>query len=104
MGGKLRFIVVGGAALNPTIGLFFERIGIPVLQGYGLTETSPVIAVNKLHNNRIGTVGYVLDNLEVKLSDDDEILVKGPSVMMGYYNNDKATQEAFTEDGFFQTG
>lgn len=104
MGGNLKFIVVGGAALNPTIGMFFERIGIPVLQGYGLTETSPVIAVNKLHNNRIGTVGYVLDNLEVKLSDDDEILVKGPSVMMGYYQNDKATQEAFTEDGFFKTG
>jgi long-chain acyl-CoA synthetase len=104
MGGRLRFIVVGGAALNPTIGLFFERIGIPVLQGYGLTETSPVIAVNKLNNNRIGTVGYVLDNLEVKLSEEDEILVKGPSVMMGYYKNEKATQEAFTDDGFFKTG
>jgi len=104
MGGNLKFVVVGGAALNPTIGLFFERVGIPVLQGYGLTETSPVIAVNKLHNNRIGTVGYVLDNLEVKLSEDDEILVKGPSVMMGYYKNEKATQEAFTDDGFFKTG
>ena len=104
MGGRLKFVVVGGAAFNPTIGLFFERVGIPVLQGYGLTETSPVISVNKLHNNRMGTVGYVLDNLEVKLSQDDEILVKGPSVMMGYYKNEKATQEAFTEDGFFRTG
>jgi long-chain acyl-CoA synthetase len=104
LGGRLKFVVVGGAALNVTVGKFFEQIGIPVLQGYGLTETSPVIAVNKLHNNRLGTVGYVLDNLEVKLSDDDEILVKGPSVMMGYYHNPKATQEVFTEDGFFRTG
>ncbi|MEZ4846301.1 MAG: AMP-binding protein [Bdellovibrionota bacterium] len=97
-------MVVGGAALNVTVGKFFEQVGIPALQGYGLTETSPVIAVNKLHNNRLGTVGYVLDNLEVKLSEDDEILVRGPSVMMGYYHNDKATQDAFTEDGFFKTG
>lgn len=104
LGGKLKFIVVGGAALTPSIGRFFEQMGVPVLQGYGLTETSPVIAVNKLHNNRIGTVGYVLDNLEVKLSDDDEILVKGPSIMQGYYKNEKATREAFTEDGFFKTG
>lgn len=104
MGGRIRFVVSGGAALTPGIARFFEQIGIPVLQGYGLTETSPVIAVNKIEDNRVGTVGHVLDNLEVKLSDEQEILVKGPSVMMGYYKNETATKDAFTDDGFFKTG
>lgn len=104
LGGRMKFVVSGGAALTPGIARFFEQIGIPVLQGYGLTETSPVIAVNQLKDNRIGTVGHVLKNLEVKLSDDHEILVKGPSVMVGYYKNEKATKEVFTDDGFFKTG
>jgi long-chain acyl-CoA synthetase len=104
MGGQIKFVVTGGAALTPTIATFFQRVGIPVLQGYGLTETSPVISVNRLASNKIGTVGEVLDNLEVKLSDDEEILVKGPSIMKGYYKNEKATQEVMTADGFFKTG
>lgn len=104
MGGRIKFIVSGGAALTTGIARFYEQIGIPVLQGYGLTETSPVIAVNRLKDNRIGTVGHVLDNLEVKLSDDHEILVKGPSIMLGYFKNEQATRDVFTADGFFKTG
>ena len=74
------------------------------MEGYGLTETSPVIAVNSFGKIKVGTVGHVLDNLEVKIQEDGEITVKGPSVFKGYFKNDEMTAEAFTEDGFFKTG
>jgi long-chain acyl-CoA synthetase len=82
----------------------FQNAGIPILEGYGLTETSPVISVNSFERLKVGTVGHVLDNLEVKIQEDGEITVKGPSVFKGYFKNDQLTKEVFTEDGFFKTG
>ena len=82
----------------------FHGAGIPILEGYGLTETSPVIAVNSFERVKIGTVGHVLDNLDVKIQADGEITVKGPSVFQGYYKDEEKTKEAFTEDGYFMTG
>ncbi|CAN5869941.1 AMP-dependent synthetase/ligase [soil metagenome] len=104
IGGRMRFFVSGGAKLNAEIGEFFYAAGVKVMEGYGLTETSPVISCNRLDNPRFGTVGLPLSNLEVKISAEDEVLVRGPSVMSGYLNNEQATAEAFTEDGFFRTG
>jgi long-chain acyl-CoA synthetase len=102
-GGEIRFFVSGGAGLPAKLGRFFDRVGMVILEGYGLTETSPVIAVNRLDAYRFGTVGIVLSNTEVKISDEGEILVKGPSVMEGYLR-DEDNNEAFTKDGWFKTG
>lgn len=104
VGGRLRFFVSGGAKLNAEIGEFFYAAGINISEGYGLTETSPVISCNRIEGLRFGTVGKPLSNLEVRTSDAGEIEVKGPSVMRGYLKNDEANAEAFTEDGFFKTG
>ena len=104
VGGRVRFFVSGGAKLNAEIGEFFYAAGIRIMEGYGLTETSPVIACNRLEKPRFGTVGVPLSNLEVRLSGEREILVRGPSVTRGYLNNEKANAESFTEDGFFKTG
>ena len=104
LGGNIVTLVSGSAALSPRLATMFHAAGIPILEGYGLTETSPVIAVNSFEKLRIGTVGYPLDNLDVKIAADGEITVKGPSVMKGYYNNDEKTKEVFTEDGYFMTG
>ncbi|MDX1667483.1 MAG: AMP-dependent synthetase/ligase, partial [Saprospiraceae bacterium] len=106
LGGEIICIVSGGAALNPTIARAFTAAGIPVLEGYGLTETSPVIAVNRMDekDRKFGSVGKVIDNVEVKLGGEDEILCRGPNIMKGYYNKPEKTEEVIEEDGWFHTG
>ncbi|MBF8456607.1 long-chain fatty acid--CoA ligase [Kaistella sp. G5-32] len=104
LGGNIITLVSGSAALSPRLNKMFQNAGIPILEGYGLTETSPVIAVNSFGKIKIGTVGHVLDNLEVKIQEDGEITVKGPSIFKGYFKNEEQTAEAFTPEGFFKTG
>lgn len=103
-GGKLLGCISGGAALSPDIFRFFNAIGLYCGQGYGLTETSPVISVTDTDHMRVGSSGRPLSNVEVKIADDGEILTKGPHVMRGYFNNEEKTKEVMTDDGWFKTG
>lgn len=106
LGGQIVAIVSGGASLQPRLERIFWAADIRIAQGYGLTETSPVIAVNHIEKPhiKIGTVGKILDGVDAKISDDGEILCKGPNVMMGYYKNPELTDEAIDEEGWFHTG
>ncbi|MBU5267175.1 AMP-dependent synthetase/ligase [Virgibacillus proomii] len=103
LGGRLRGLVSGGGTLNEDIAKFFWALDIPLLEGYGLTETSPIISSNPIIRAKAGTVGKILPNVELKITQDGEILVKGPNITQGYYNNAQETEKAF-EEGWFKTG
>jgi len=102
-GGRIRLICSGGAPLSKDLAEFFWTVGIPIYQGYGLTETSPIVSSN-YPNNRFGSSGKPIDQVQVRVANDGEILVKGPCVMQGYYKNPEATREVLTDDGWFSTG
>lgn len=103
-GGRLRYCITGGAALSDETYLIFNGAGVRIMQGYGLTETSPVISSNNPLECRLGTVGRPIRNVKVRIASDGEIEVIGPNVMIGYYKKPEATEEAFTPDGWFKTG
>ena len=104
LGGRIRLLVSGGAALPEELGLVYIGAGLPIVQGYGLTETSPVITAGVMEDNRVGTVGKPIRNVEVRIASDGEIEARGPNVMRGYYNRPEETRAVFTEDGWFKTG
>jgi long-chain acyl-CoA synthetase len=104
LGGNIKLVASGSAALQPRLSRIFWAAGIPVAEGYGLTETSPVISASILTDFRIGCVGTILPNIELKIAEDGEICVKGPSIMKGYYKKPQATAEAIDADGWFHTG
>ena len=109
LGGNIKLLVAGGAALDPTVEKGFYELGFNLMQGYGLTETSPVVAAEIPKRRRIGSIGKKFDSVEVKINEPNEeqigeLMVKGPSVMLGYYDNEEANKEAFTDDGWFATG
>lgn len=104
LGGNIAALICGSAALSERLNKIFNNAGIPILEGYGLTETSPVIAVNSFQKRKLGTVGIPLESCLVRIAEDGEITVKGPSVFLGYYNNEEMTRDVFTEDSFFKTG
>ncbi len=103
-GGRIRFFVSGGAALSRELGEFFESVGIMIVEGYGMTESSPVITANRADDYKFGSVGKPLKNVQVKIADDGEILTRGPHVMVGYYKNQEATNESIDKDGWLHTG
>ena len=104
LGGRIRLLVSGGAALPEELALIYIGAGLPIVQGYGLTETSPVITAGIVEQNRVGTVGKPINNVEVRIAADGEIETRGPNVMQGYYNKPAETRAVFTEDGWFKTG
>jgi long-chain acyl-CoA synthetase len=104
LGGRIRLLVSGGAALPEELGYIYIGAGLPIVQGYGLTETSPVITAGQLEDNRIGTVGKPIRNVEVRIAADGEIETRGPHVMRGYYNKPAETKAVMTEDRWFKTG
>ena len=103
-GGRLRACITGGAALPEDIYLIFHGAGIAIMQGYGLTETSPVLTSNNPESSRLGSVGKPIRNVQIRIAEDGEIEARSPGVMLGYYNKPEATRDAFTEDGWFRTG
>jgi long-chain acyl-CoA synthetase len=108
-GGRIRLAISGGAALNPKVNEFFWALGVPIYEGYGLTETSPILTLNGQGKVKPGTVGHpILDEWAgkpfLKLAEDGEILVRGPNVMLGYWKNEAATREVMDEEGYFHTG
>lgn len=102
-GGNIKFMISGGAPLDKEINEFFWAIGMPIFEGYGLTETSPLVCINSMDDVIFGTVGTALESVEFKLAEDGELFIKGPMVMKGYYKNETATADTF-EDGWFKTG
>ena len=104
LGGRIRIILVGAAALSPELARVFVGLGLPIIQGYGLTETSPIATVQSLEDNDPASVGWALPGAEIKLADDGEILIRGPLVMMGYWNNAQATKAAVDKDRWLHTG
>jgi long-chain acyl-CoA synthetase len=104
VGGRIRNFVSGGAPLAPELAEFFWSVNLPVFQGYGLTETSPIATANLPPANKVGTVGRPIPHVELRIATDGEILVKGPCVMQGYYNKPAETAEVITPDGWFSTG
>ena len=103
-GGRIRLLLSGGAALSEDLASIYIGAGIPIIQGYGLTETSPVISASTFEDYRIGTVGKAIPHVEIRIADDGEIEVRGPNVMRGYYNKPEETRASFTDDGWFKTG
>jgi long-chain acyl-CoA synthetase len=104
LGGRVRVAVSGGAALVTPISRAFIGLGVPILQGYGLTESSPIISSNRLHDNVPESVGRVVDGVEVKIGEDEELLARGPNIMLGYWNKDEASTRVVDEEGWLHTG
>ena len=104
LGGRMRFAVCGGAPLSPAVGRLFIGLGLPLIQGYGLTETSPVLAANRISDNEPASVGTALQNVELKIGADNELLARGPGIMLGYWDNPDATRAMIDAEGWLHTG